>query len=159
MHAFASEINGVSNEKLIYLDETEFNVHTNSTYGYSLKGTPAILQSSANRGNNLSLICAVSTIGVLANETKTGGWNADSFCTFITTMMAPAIRNANVKAPVLVMDNCKFHWSYSVSQTLASHGIAIKYLPAYTLQLKPLKEFFFFFKTYLKTGRKASKYG
>ncbi|XP_065683288.1 uncharacterized protein LOC136096077 [Hydra vulgaris] len=137
-YAFASEINKISNEKLIYLDETEFNVHTNSTYGYSLRGTRAILQSSANRGNNLSLICAVSTIGVLANETKTGGWNADSFCTFITTMMAPAIRNANVKAPVLVMDNCKFHWSLSVSQTLASHGKAIKYLPAYTLQLKPI---------------------
>ncbi|XP_065663288.1 uncharacterized protein LOC136085775 [Hydra vulgaris] len=138
-YAFASEINGISDEKLIYLDETGFNVHTNSTCGYSLRGAPAILQSPANRGKNVSLICAVSTMGVLAYETENGGWNADSFCTFITTMMAPAIRNANVEALVLVMDNCKFHWSLSVRQILASHGIAIKYLPAYTPQLNPIE--------------------
>nr|XP_047136013.1 uncharacterized protein LOC124813258 [Hydra vulgaris] len=153
-YAFASEINGISDEKLIYLDETGFNVHTNSTYGYSLRGAPAILQSPANRGKNVSLICAVSTIGVLAYETKTGGWNADSFCTFITTMMAPAIRNANVEAPVLVMDNCKFHWSLSVRQTLASHGIAIKYLPAYTPQLNPIEEFFSSLKHTYKQGER-----
>ncbi|XP_065639551.1 uncharacterized protein LOC136072303 [Hydra vulgaris] len=93
-------------------------------------------------------------MGVLAFETKTGGWNADSFCTFITTIMAPAIRNANVEMPVLVMDNCKFHWSLYVRQTLASHGIGIKYLPAYTLQLNPIEEFFSFLKhTYKQGGR------
>ncbi|XP_065682374.1 uncharacterized protein LOC136095567 [Hydra vulgaris] len=153
-YAFASEINGISDEKLIYLDETGFNVHTNSVYGYLLRGTPAILQSPANRGKNVSLICAVSTMGVLAYETKTGGWNADSFCTFITIMMTPAIRNANVEAPVLVMDNCKFHWSLSVRQTLASHGIAIKYLPAYTPQLNPIEELFFSLKYTKKQGER-----
>ncbi|XP_065684209.1 uncharacterized protein LOC136096630 [Hydra vulgaris] len=141
-YAFASEINGISDEKLIYLDETGFNVHTNSTYGYSLRGAPAILQSLANR------------VGVLAYETKTGGWNADSFCTFLTTMMAPAIRNANVEAPVLVMDNCKFHWSLSVRQILASHGIAIKYLPAYTPQLNAIEEFFSSLKHTYKQGER-----
>ncbi|XP_047144964.2 torsin-1A [Hydra vulgaris] len=103
------------------VDKTEFNVHTKCTYDSLLRGTPAILQSPANRGKNVSLICAVSTTRVLAYEIKTGGWNADSFCTFITTMMAPAIRNVKVEAPVLVMDNCIFHWSLSIRQTLASH--------------------------------------
>ncbi|XP_065642162.1 uncharacterized protein LOC136073842 [Hydra vulgaris] len=134
-YAFASKINGILNEKLVYLDETGFNVHTNSTYGYSLNGTLATLQSPANCGKNNSLICAVSTMRVLAYETKTEGWNAALFCTFITTMIATAIENANVKALVPVMDNYKFHWSLSVRQTIASHGIAIKYLSAYTPQL------------------------
>ncbi|XP_065665594.1 uncharacterized protein LOC136087018 [Hydra vulgaris] len=138
-YAFASKFNGILNEKLIYLDETELNVHINSTFGYLLRGAQVILQSSANFGKNFSLFCAVSTTEVLAYEIKTGGWNADSFCIFITTMLAPASRNADVEAPVFVMDNCKFYWSFSVRQTLASHGRAVKYLPAYTPQLNPIE--------------------
>ncbi|XP_065645711.1 uncharacterized protein LOC136076165 [Hydra vulgaris] len=141
-YAFASEINGISNEKLIYLDETVLNGQTNSTYGYLLRGAPAILQSSANRSKNVSLICIVLNIGVLAYETKIGSWNAESFCTFITTMLAPAIRNVDVEAPVLVMENCKFNRSLSIRRTLASHGIIFKYLPAYTPHLNPIEEFF-----------------
>ncbi|KCZ81392.1 hypothetical protein H312_01147, partial [Anncaliia algerae PRA339] len=92
-----SFIENISNDRLIFLDETGFNIHTNKTYGYSLKNTPAILESPANKGKKVCLIAAISNKGLLAYETKLGGWNAESFCNFINTKLAPAILNLNIR--------------------------------------------------------------
>lgn len=56
--------------KLIYIDETGFNIYTSKSYGYSLVNTKAYNTVPANRGRNVSLLCAVSIDGMIAYELK-----------------------------------------------------------------------------------------
>lgn len=68
--SYCAELNEISLERLIFLDETGFNLHTANHYGYSPKNTKAFLAVKANRGINQSLMCAIDKNGIIAKDVR-----------------------------------------------------------------------------------------
>ena len=137
---FARDIEQTDISKLVYLDETGFNLHSSSYYGYSEQNTKAYITVPANRGINISLMCAISINGVIGHRTVSGAYNGDLFIIFINEVLVPFFSsNRNY---ILILDNCRFHHRLDVIRCLNLNGITYKFLPAYSPQLNPIEEFF-----------------
>lgn len=138
--SYAAEVEIITSERLIYLDETGFNLHTTANYGYSPVNIKAFTNVKANRGINQSLMCAISIEGIIASEIIDGAYNGDTFMQFIRIKLIPYfIEHQN---SVLIMDNCRFHHKQDVLQLLRESSILYKFLPPYSPQLNPIEEFF-----------------
>lgn len=72
-----------SNENIIYLDKTGFNLHTHTNYGYSPKNSKAYINVPANKGVNLSLMAAISVNGVVGYRLQGGAYNGQPLISFI----------------------------------------------------------------------------
>ena len=58
---------------------------------------------------------------------------------------------------VIVMDNCRFHHSAAVRNTIAANGNRLIYLPPYSPQLNPIEQFFACVKQRLRNKRPIPK--
>lgn len=137
---YCSDVSVIPLDRLVFLDETGFNLHTSQTYGYSKVGTKAYTTVKSNRGINQSLMCAISIDGIIGSEIISGAYNGDKFKCFIQSYLVPYFsRNPN---SLLIMDNCKFHHRQDVLRAFNEFRIPYKFLPAYSPQLNPIEEFF-----------------
>ena len=69
----------VSDENLVYMDETEINLHMVQSYGYSPKNTKAYKVVKGSKETNISLLLAIKMSGILAYQIKDGSFNGISF--------------------------------------------------------------------------------
>ena len=148
---YCTEIRNISVERLVFLDETGFNLHTSQNYGYSLKNTKAYSVAKANRGTNQSLMCAIDVNGVVCFEIISGAYNGETFKKFIQMKLVAyftAHRNS-----ILIMDNCRFHHRQDVLRLFNENMIAYKFIPPYSPQLNPIEEFFSSLKAHYKMIR------
>lgn len=136
---YCRDIINISDNSLIFLDESGFDLHTNKNYGYSPKNIPAFITIPANKHKNISLMCALSISGIVAYELIEGAYNTVKFISFLTNKLIPIISN---NRRIIVMDNCAFHKSTSIVSLLNSSGIQVKFLPPYSPQLNPIEEVF-----------------
>jgi hypothetical protein len=89
-------------DKLVYLDETGL-ICTVQNFGYSPVNEKAFITVPASRGQNISLMAAISVSGVVSYEIKDGAYNGDLFKKFILIYLLPCFtQNQNC---VLIMDN------------------------------------------------------
>ena len=136
---YAAELRTIQNYKLLYLDETGFNLHSCAHYGYSPKNVEAVAMVPANRGRNISLLSIISTTGIIAYDILEGPYNSESFIKFLENAVNSGI---TFSQKILVMDNVKFHHSNIVKSWLSDNNVVAKYLPPYSPQLNPIEEVF-----------------
>lgn len=148
---YGLEIDSISLDRLVFLDESGFNSHTLEHHGYSYKNTKAYAQVKASKGINQSLMCAIDINGVIASEVMQGAYNGDLFMTFIVSKLLQYFREH--PSSILIMDNCKFHHRQDVLRLLSQNRIVYKFLPAYSPQLNPIEEFFGALKANFKSIR------
>lgn len=137
---YARDMSTVSIRNIVYLDETGFNLHTAKHYGYSPVGQKAYITVPANRGQNISLMAAISISGIVGYELRDGAFNRESFGVFISEKLITYFREN--PGSILVMDNCSFHHCAEILSLLSSNNISYRFLPAYSPQLNPIEEFF-----------------
>ena len=137
---YAREIRVLSNELLIYIDETGFNLHTGAKYGYSPKNTDAYRLVPRDRQRNVSLLACISNRGVIYHKIEVGSFTGAKVASFLEEAKT-AIKKHNRQA-VVIMDNAAIHHSTMVQQFSVRSGIRLHYLPAYCPQLNPIEEFF-----------------
>jgi len=137
---YSRSVQTIPNERLIFLDETGFNLHICKHYGYSPVNTKCYKTIPANRGKNISLMLAISIGGIVGHELKEGSFDGNGLINFINnSLLSHFLGNPN---DILVMDNCRFHHRADVKQLLDSYRIHYLYLPAYSPQLSPIEEYF-----------------
>ncbi|KAF7684931.1 hypothetical protein CDIK_4320 [Cucumispora dikerogammari] len=146
---YAIEMNVISLDRFVFLDETGFNLHTSQSYGYSPKNTKSFSTVKANRGVNQSLMCAIDKNGVIGYKIISGAFDGSEFKVFIENNLLEYFRTH--RSYILVMDNCRFHHRQDVLRLLNENRILYKFLPPYSPQLNPIEEFF----SYLKSGYKS----
>jgi transposase/arginine repressor len=152
---YARELHNYSLSQLVYLDETGFNLHTSTNYGYAHKNVKAVAMFPANKGVNISLMAAIDINGVIASELKDGAYNGMSFINFISDKLLRYFKSN--PDSVLIMDNCRFHHSMDVTRLLSTNHVNYKFLPPYSPQLNPIEEFFGELKSNYKNIRPLSK--
>lgn len=88
---YAMSLRNIEKTKIVYVDETGFNLHTNKHYGYSMINTKAYDTVPANRGRNVSLLCSVSIVGIVAYELIEGPYNSSKFVCFLVEKLFSAL--------------------------------------------------------------------
>jgi len=152
---YALELQHYALEKLIYLDETGFNLHTSTNYGYSPKNSKAYIMTPANKGINISLMAAIGMSGVIAYQLRDGAYNGDSFLLFIQSQLLSYFRDH--PHSIILMDNCRFHHRSDILRVFNENNIIYKFLPPYSPHLNPIEEYFGELKATYKAIRPLSQ--
>lgn len=97
-------------------------------------------------GEQGSLMCAMTSDGVLEYEATTGSINADKFMDSFWGCLIPNMQPFPAKHSILILDNCSIHHAHDVTTLPRSFGILVLFLPPYS----PIEELFSYIKYYLK---------
>jgi len=146
---FAARLVNIPEEERIFLDETGFNLHTQSEFGWAPRGMTPVIPVNPNRGRNVTLVVAISMFGIEAYTIFPGSCNGQKLAEFSLEQLNPTFRGHNIP---LMLDNVRLHHSAIVRQSLEPE-IDLRFLPAYSPQLNPIEEVFALVKYYYKRQR------
>ena len=76
---FAFEMEALFDHRILFLDESSFNLCTSNKYGYSMPDTDAIGYKIGNCGRNVSLCSILKASGIIYSETVFGAFSGIVF--------------------------------------------------------------------------------
>ena len=132
------------------LDESAFFFNHVRIYGWSKKGTRAIIPAPAVRSKRHSLLLCINTAGVVFWRLYEGSVTGELFTEFLAQLPQHS---------TLVLDNAKIHRATNVlkkqglptvKEVAARQNLTMHYLPAYAPLLNPVELCFNTIKTYVK---------
>ncbi len=138
---------------MIFIDESGVNLALVRLYARALKGQRARGVKPQKRGQNISIISALSLEKVLASSNIYGSVDGVTFEAFIVKELVPKLwKNACV-----VMDNARIHLGKMVTEAIEQAGAKIIYLSPYSPEFSPIENFWSKVKAILKK-QKARTY-
>lgn len=146
-----------SDNFIIYVDETNFNIHTSRSKGWSKKGQRAVIRVHSTKAPNVNVLCAVSsyTQGCINFKCIRGSVTSAVFTDFLneTSEMALELINRERNPPLItiVIDNAPCH--RGIEDQLHSDFVGrvqILRLGPYSPQLNPIEGCFSEFKAEVK---------
>lgn len=133
---FKAKMSKVGPRCLVFIDETGVNIAMDRDYARSPKGERAYAHKPHNKGENITVLGALSLEGITASMTVEGGTDRAVFLTYVKEILVPSLRAGNV----VVMDNLSSHIGEQVSEAIKSVGARLEYLPEYSPELSPIEE-------------------
>ena len=164
------QLSGLRYDQLIYIDESAANERSlDRKYGWSPKGQPARLISSAKRSKKWSILPVYTYDGFIDWEIIRGSYNSNMFINFIKEKVIPHTTPFPGPRSVLIMDNAKIHHhpvylqslfsaysSQDVHTVCENAEIKLIYLPPYSPDLNPIEEAFAQLKAWFKKNYKLA---
>jgi transposase len=132
----SKEINIIGRNKIISIDESSFDTHINSYYGWNIKGTQLIVNKIKQR-IRYSVISAVSNKNVINTKIIKGSINSVMFIDFIKEVVNK-IKNDSV----LFMDNARIHHAKIFTEYMKTIKNKILYNVPYCSELNPIEMVF-----------------
>ena len=139
--AYATLVNSIPDDQLLFLDETGFNLHLGVTRAWSEVGQTPVLVVPTNKGTNVSALVCISTAGIKSIEVKDGAFNSTDFVSFLTDLVNQSPEVSGGGATV-VMDNARIHHAVNVTRFLMEKGVRNIFLPPYSPELNPIELLF-----------------
>jgi transposase len=130
---------------LVFVDESGSNFALTLRYGWALRGQRAWGKAPIKRGQNTTLLAAMTHEGLLASMTVEGAANTEAFLTYLDQVLCPALRPGQV----VVMDNLQVHKAEAVRQRIEACGCRRLFLPRYSPDFNPIEGAFSKLKTFL----------
>jgi len=142
----------------MYIDESGANERSlDRKYGWSEKGVPARVISSAKRTKKWSILPVYTYHGFVAWEVIHGSYNSELFVDFLRLKVLPLTTPYPGRNSVLIMDNARIHHHAEVSALCREAGIILAYLPPYSPDLNPIEEAFAELKAWFKKNYKLAE--
>jgi len=126
-------IKHIHKENIISIDESSFDTHINSNYGWSNKGSK-IEAIKRRQRIRYSVICAISIKKVIGIKIIKGSVNSIIFREFIES-----ITNKIGKNKVLFMDNARIHHSIIFNEYVKTIDNQVLYNVPYLSELNPIE--------------------
>jgi hypothetical protein len=143
----------------IFIDETPFASHQHRTQGWSRKGVPAFRSTSTARGNNHSVIAAISPVHGLVHyiikkteeeeQYQTKGVGEEVFRDFTKELLSKPIFKSRSSFYFCVMDNVNFHKCETIKKLYNKKHHHVL-LPPYSPFLNPIEYMFSRWKSLYK---------
>lgn len=134
-------------DRFVWVDETGSDLGMTRPYSRAPRGQRAVGDAPGRRGQNRTLITALTTEGfgpgLLLNEAI----DRTTFDGYIIHRLAPTLKPDQI----VVVDNLKVHYSDRAKAAIEARGAQLWYLPAYSPDLTPIEEAFSKFKAALRT--------
>lgn len=127
--------------KIIYVDETGYNLYIMRTRGRAAVGARAVRTVCGSKGANTSVIAAISdqyADGVLYYEIVQGGVNREKFEDFMQSLCTILGEDEEIK---IVMDNAPCHRNIERLESLTMNQEVVK-LPPWSPFLNPIENCF-----------------
>ncbi|KAG0439278.1 Transposable element Tc3 transposase [Dictyocoela muelleri] len=150
---YGASLSHISDNQLIFLDETGFNLHTYQNFGTLQKNTKCYINVPNGKGTNIYVLCAITNQGILAFKIKVGSFKSVDIVDFIETQLSMLIQN---ERKYIVMDNASIHKTAAVKKSIARRNYILKFIPPYSPQLNPIEKFFSAFKSRVKQQNTSS---
>ena len=132
---------------LVFIDETGVNLAMTRRYARAKKGERAYSKSPYNRGQNITMIGAISTTGFLAPFTFEGWTDKEAFLTYVTQVLVPELW----VGACVVMDNLPAHKAIKVREAIESVGAKVKFLSPYSPDFNPIENCWSKLKAFLRS--------
>jgi len=114
-------------------------------------GVTPVLRTPYNRGKQrVNILPAYTVNGVLVSLVYTGSTNSEGYNYWIKHVLLPHCNPYPVLRLIVVMDNTSFHYSAYIGSLFEQAGVRLMYLPAYSPDLNPIKEFFSKLKEFIQ---------
>lgn len=137
----------------MFIDETGLNLAMTRLYGRARVGERVDAHCPRNKSENITLIGAMSDVGLLATMTFPGGLNTSSFLVFLQKVLLPQLWTG----AIVVMDNLPVHYAQSAQLLIESVGAQIKFLPPYSPDLSPIELCWSKLKEVLRSAQARTK--
>jgi len=134
-YEFRRWLDTIDIKNLIFIDETGINLAMTRHYGRSVDGRRVYDERPGNKGQNITVIGAMSDEGLIATMTFPGSLNTDSFLVFIEQILLPQLW----MGAIVVMDNLPVHYANTAKSFIESVGAKTKFLPPYSPDLSPIE--------------------
>ena len=144
---FAALITRLPQKRLVFLDETGINRSMARSHGWSPKGEPLVDYRPTNRGDNFTVIGAVSCDRIICNQTIKGALNIARWTDFVRKRLAPRLSEGDI----LIMDNLRIHHHADALDILENKGVEVLFLPPYSPDFNPIEPVWAYMKWRLKT--------
>ncbi|KUF82461.1 hypothetical protein AM588_10000386 [Phytophthora nicotianae] len=140
-------------KRILYFDETNFNLFCTRNFGWSRRGSRAVVVRPGSRGENLSIIACISACGLEHVKYRWGTNDAESIEIFVRelldSLMDQGISLFNV---VVVCDNASIHAGVKEVTQLSDYvGVELIKLSPYSPMLNPIENVFSVFKSGVKS--------
>lgn len=143
------------NMKIVFIDESSFNLSLQPFYGYSLKGTPALM-SKAEKGTSITLLAAMSEEGIVAMQMFRGFVKKLGFLGFVYELLFNMKALDEPNNIVLVCDNASVHTS-KIFRAIITAKYHILYTPPGTPQFNAIEFAFSVWKAKVRLSMPASE--
>ena len=139
----------VDPKDLVFLDETGSHLGYTPTHAWAPVGQRAYATAPANRGENKTVIAALSLDGVGSLMRFDGAMTAVRFEGYVRHILAPTLRTGQV----VVADNLTAHHSERARAAIEAKGARFLPLPAYSPDFNPIEEAFSKVKAFLRRAQ------
>jgi transposase len=136
--AWRAEVGAVRPEDLVFLDETGSHLGYTPAYARAPRGQRAYATAPANRGENKTVVAALTLDGIGPSLRFDGAMTTARFVGYIRHFLAPTLRPGQV----VVADNLRAHHSPAVRAAIEARGARFLPLPAYSPDFNPVEEAF-----------------
>lgn len=126
---------GIDPHNLVFVDESGLKLGMTRLYGRAKSGERLHDCCPRNRGQNISLIGALSLDGLIATMSISGSVNTDVFVTYVAEVLVPQLW----AGAIVVMDNLSVHTAAVVASLIEAAGARLVFLPPYSPDLSPIE--------------------
>ena len=133
-------------ERFVFIDETSLKTNLVKTTGWAPIGKRLIDHAPFGHWHTQTFIAGLAEDGLIAPWVLDGAMNRDSFDTYVSCILAPALRPGQI----VVADNLSSHKSARALALLRAQGNDLVFLPPYSPDLNPIEMAFSKLKTLIR---------
>lgn len=133
-------------EKLVFIDETSLKTNLVKTTGWAPVGVRLVDHTPFGHWHTQTFIAGLAADGLIAPWVLDGAMNRDSFDTYVSRVLAPALSPGQI----VVADNLSSHKSAKALALLRAQGNDLIFLPPYSPDLNPIEMAFSKLKTLIR---------
>jgi transposase len=133
-------------ERLVFIDETSLKTNLVKTTGWAPVGKRLIDHAPFGHWHTQTFIAGLAENGLIAPWVLDGAMNRDSFDTYVSRVLAPALRPGQI----VIADNLSSHKSARAIALLRAKGCDLIFLPPYSPDLNPIEMAFSKLKTLIR---------
>jgi len=139
-------------KKIVYFDETNFNLFCTRNYGWSHRGSRAVVVRPGTKGDNLSIIACVSASGLEHVQFRWGTNDADAIDCFVRDLLVGLMdQGVSLFDVGVVCDNTSIHAGVKEVVALSDYvGVELIKLSPYSPMLNLIENVFSVFKSEVK---------
>lgn len=128
------------------MDESGSHTSLTPLYGWAPKAERVCASVPKNRGENTTILGALSWSGVQAAMTLEGAADTLAFEAFVEWVLCPTLQPGQI----VVLDNLSIHKSGRARQLIAKCGCQLWFLPTYSPDFNPIEQAWSKLKAYLR---------
>jgi transposase len=136
-----------------FIDESGINLALTRLYGRAPRGERALGSAPQNYGQNVTILGALSCMGLEAVMTVEGATDADVFRAYGREVLCPTLREGDI----IIADNLSAHKAAGVQEAIAAQGARLLYLPPYSPDLNPIERCWSKIKTCLRAAKARTR--